>query len=83
MPWLPRDEMASPHASGRRFSACIEMSAHGGKVDVMRLTCFLRMVMNGLLATCYPIFCQAAYGEDNDDRAVELHSRGRAATPQP
>jgi hypothetical protein len=54
-------------------------SAHGGKLDVLRFGCMLRIMSNGRLAKCRPLLNQALFGQYPDDENVHVHTLGRSS----
>ena len=54
-------------------------SAHGGKLDVLRFGCMLRIMSNGRLAGCRPLLNQALFGQYPDDENVHVHTLGRSS----
>ena len=54
-------------------------SAHGGKLDVLRFGCMLRIMSNGRLAGCRPLLNQALFGQYPDDENVHIHTLGRSS----
>ena len=54
-------------------------SAHGGKLDVLRFSCMLRIMGNGRLAGCRPLLNQALFGQYPDEENVHVHSLGRSS----
>ena len=58
-------------------------SAHGGKLDVTRFGCLLRIMANGRLATCRPLLNQALFGQFADTESIHVHMRGRSALLPP